>query len=127
MLDSFIEDKRPNGNGTVAITSILDNTVFTGTSDITTTNSAEYQMISPVRALLGADNSFINCWGGEIERDNFMVHMSQRFGADRGVTIRYRKNLTGLTLKTDLYLIFIMHISIIPADQYAGGDNFMPI
>lgn len=102
LLDYFIEDKRPNGNGKAAVDSILDGTGFFGTSDIAEKNTATYQMLSPVKALLGSDNSFVKRWGGEIERDNFQIRMLQRVGADRGVSIRYRKNLTGLTVKTDI-------------------------
>ena len=102
LLDYFLEDTRPTGNGALAISKILENTPFTGISDIETVNTAYYQMVSPVKAILGADNSFIKVWGGELERDNFFVRMEKRIGADRSVSIRYRKNLTGLRLVTDL-------------------------
>ena len=102
LLDYFLEDTRPTGNGTLAISKILENTPFTGTSDIETVNTAYYQTMSPVKAILGADNAFITVWGGEVERDNFFVRIKKRIGADRIVSIRYRKNLTGLRLVTDL-------------------------
>ena len=102
LLDYFIEDTRPTGNGAVAISRILDGTPFTGDSDITKQGTAYYQMMNPVNAILGADNSFVTVWGGELERDNFTVRMKSRLGADRGVSIRYRKNLTGLRFVTDL-------------------------
>ena len=102
LLDYFIEDTRPTGNGTLAISKILENTPFVGSSDITKQGTAYYQMMSPVKAILGADNSFIEIWGGEIDRDNFQIRMKNRVGADRGVSIRYRKNLTGLRFVTDL-------------------------
>ena len=102
LLDYFLEDTRPTGNGALAISKILENTPFTGTSDIETVNTAYYQTMSPVKAILGADNAFITVWGGEVERDNFFVRIKKRIGADRSVSIRYRKNLTGLRLVTDL-------------------------
>ena len=102
LLDYFIEDTRPTGSGAVAISKILANTPFTGTSDITKQGTAYYQMICPVKAILGADNSFIEIWGGEIERDNFQIRIKNHIGEDRGVSIRYRKNLTGLRFVTDL-------------------------
>ena len=102
LLDYFLEDTRPTGNGALAISKILAGTPFIGTSNIETVNTAYYQMMSPVKAILGADNSFIEVWGGELERDNFFVRMEKRIGADRSVSIRYRKNLTGLRLVTDL-------------------------
>lgn len=102
LLDYFIEDTRPTGNGAVAISRILDETPFTGDSDIAKQGTAYYQMMNPVNAILGADNSFITVWGGELERDNFTVRMKSQLGADHGVSIRYRKNLTGLRFVTDL-------------------------
>ena len=59
LLDYFIEDTRPTGNGALAISKILENTPFMGTFDIETVDSAYYQMMSSVKAILGADNSFI--------------------------------------------------------------------
>lgn len=102
LLDYFIEDTRPTGDGALATSRILDDTPFTGSSDIAKQGTAYYQMMNPVNAILGADNSFITVWGGELERDNFTVRMKSRLGADRGVSIRYRKNLTGLRFVTDL-------------------------
>ncbi len=102
LLDYFIEDMRPTGNGALAISKILENTPFTGTSDITKQSTSYYQMMSPVKAIWGADNSFIEVWGGEIERDNFYIRMKNQLGENRGVSIRYRKNLTRLRLVTDL-------------------------
>ena len=102
LLDYFLEDTRPTGNGALAISKILAGTPFIGTSNIETVNTAYYQMMSPVKAILGADNAFITVWGGEVERDNFFVRIKKRIGADRSVSIRYRKNLTGLRLVTGL-------------------------
>ncbi|MHB0741578.1 phage tail spike protein [Peptostreptococcus anaerobius] len=57
---------------------------------------------NPVKALLGnEDNTFINRWGGEIERDNFRITMKKRLGIDSGTQIRYRKNLTGYEAEID--------------------------
>lgn len=124
LLDDFIEDKRPEGNGAVAITSILSGTDFTGYSDISRTSIAIYQMISPVNALLSADNSFISRWGGEIERDNFAVRMLQRVGQDRNVSIRYRKNLIGMTVKTDLSNVVTR---IYPTGRQADGQTLLTL
>ena len=102
LLDYFIEDTRPSGSGALAITRILENTPFVGSSDIANQGSANYQMMSPVKAILGADNAFIEVWGGELERDNFNIRIKSHLGENRGVSIRYRKNLTGLRFVTDL-------------------------
>lgn len=75
---------------------------FTGTSDIETINSLRIVRLSVLSALIGdQDNSFINRFGGEIERDNFTVNMKTRLGADRGYRIAYKKNLTGIDVIED--------------------------
>lgn len=122
LLDYFIEDTRPTGSGAHAISEILKDTPFTGNSDITKQNTAYYQMISPVKAILGADNAFIKIWGGELTRDNFNVFMRSRAGADRGVTIRYKKNLTGLRLQTDLSGTFT---KIMPTGLQENGQTLL--
>lgn len=120
LLDYFIEDIRPSGSGVLAISKILENTPFTGTSDITEQGTAYYQMMNPVKAILGADNAFINVWGGELERDNFNVRMRNHLGTDRGVSIRYRKNLTGLRLQTDLSGVYT---KIMPTGLQENGHH----
>ena len=48
--------------------------------------------------LLGnSRGSVLDTYGGEYEFDRFLVKLHNRRGADRGVTIRYGKNLTGFS------------------------------
>ena len=57
---------------------------------------------NPVRAMLGSDdNSFVNRWGGEIERNNFNITFRKRLGIDSSVQIRYKKNLIGYEADID--------------------------
>lgn len=80
----------------------ISETRFTGTSDIAAENSLRIVRSSVLNALIGdQDNSFVNRWGGEIERDNFTVNIKQRLGADRGYRIAYKKNLTGIHIIDD--------------------------
>lgn len=52
---------------------------------------------STARALLGGgDNSILNVYGGELEFDAFTVKLWKNRGVNKGVTIRYGKNLTNL-------------------------------
>lgn len=44
----------------------------------------------------GSDGSVLDAYGGEYEFDRFHVRLLKRLGEDRGVTIRYGKNLTSL-------------------------------
>ena len=124
LLDYFIEDTRPSGSGALAISKILENTPFTGTSDITEQGTAYYQMMNPVKAILGADNAFIEVWGGELERDNFNVRIKNHLGTDRGVSIRYRKNLTGLRLQTDLSGVYT---KIMPTGLQENGQTLLKL
>lgn len=80
----------------------ISETRFMGTSDISLVTNMKIVRTSVLGAIIGdQDNSFVKRWGGEIERDNFTVNVKSRLGADKGVTARYRKNLTGLTLEED--------------------------
>jgi len=44
----------------------------------------------------GSEGSVLDVYGGEYEFDRFAVRLHKRLGADRGVSIRYGKNLTSL-------------------------------
>ena len=44
----------------------------------------------------GSEGSILDVYGGEYEFDRYNVRLLKRLGADRGVTIRYGKNLTSL-------------------------------
>lgn len=100
--DSFVQDK----DADTALSWILSHTQyehnFKGSSDIPKRNSARYIFKNPIQAILSDDeNSFVNRWGGEIVRDNFNIKMLQARGKDKGVCIRQRKNLKGITFETD--------------------------
>lgn len=76
---------------------------FQFVSDISTVNNARMVRLNPIQAILdpGTSNSFISRWGGEIERDNKRITMHERRGADRGVTIEHKKDLTGYEASID--------------------------
>ncbi len=59
---------------------------------------------NPMKAILSEDedqDSVYKLFGGELLRDNFTVKMLKNSGADRGVQIRYGKNLIGLSVDED--------------------------
>ena len=79
MLTDFIEDTRPTDcNGSLALSLILKDTKFKGSCDIDSLATSYYEMTNPINALIGADNSFINRWGGELERSYYMVNVWSR-------------------------------------------------
>lgn len=99
-LTLWLEDVRPtNLNGQGAATWLLDNAEgkkeIQIVSDIDTVATAYYQRMSLYKALHDNDNSFINRWGGEVQRRGYTIYINKRIGIDRGFTIREGKNLTG--------------------------------
>lgn len=108
LADNLLEDVYPkNLSGASAGNWILSRTQynhdFTFSSDVAKSTSARYVRKNPVEALIGTDdNSFINRWGGEIERNNFAISIiNKRQGLNKKKYVRYRKNLKGLTYTLD--------------------------
>lgn len=107
LADNFLEDVFPqNLNGAACLDWILSHTLdshnFNSFSDIQTVSSARYVRKNPIEAIVGdLENSFVNLWGGELERNNYTIKMLNRRGNDKGYKIRYRKNLTGLDFTID--------------------------
>lgn len=101
--DCWIDDKRPtNCNGQQALNSMITNQRYSGSSNISRTATAYYQDRNLMDAINGDDeNSFLNRWGGEIYFNNFKITINDRVGADRGVEIRYGKNMNGMTMNVD--------------------------
>lgn len=99
-LTLWLEDVRPtNLNGQAAVSWLLNNTEGTKeiqiVSDIDTLATAYYQRMSLYKALHDSDNSFLNRWGGEVQRRGYTIYINKRIGTDTGFTIREGKNLTG--------------------------------
>lgn len=107
MGDCFLVDVRPTDKTGQQALDIMTapNGKYSGESNISTVNTAYYQDKNLIEAINGDDeNSFINRWGGEIEFDNFTVKINYRLGEDRGVELRYGKNIPvdGFTYETDI-------------------------
>lgn len=85
------------------------------------TNAGNLAIATPVssRAALGAgDNSILGVYGGELEFDRYTVRLHGQRGADRGVTIRYGKNLTSLEQDENISNVYT---GVYP--YYSDGDN----
>ena len=107
ILTMWLEDVRPTmRNGNSAINYIFSNAttpnIFTVSSDITGLWTAYYQNKNVYEALFTADNSFIDRWGGEVYRRGFTIQINSKVGSDKGVSIRSKKNLTGLEISTNV-------------------------
>ena len=107
LLSNFCEDVYPqNLNGADYLNWILTHTQytsgFTGYSNIATIKSGRYVRMNPVECILGAENSMVNTFGGEIKRDNFKIYFNTRIGNDEGVKLLFGKNITGINVNIDL-------------------------
>lgn len=94
--DCWLVDVRPTKkNGQQALDLMTaPNKKYKGVSDIVGTSTAYYEFKNLVEAINGnIDQSFVNRWGGEILFDNYTIHINQRVGTDRGVELRYGKNI----------------------------------
>lgn len=66
-------------------------------TDKSTTAHFEHDTLMPARSVLaGTRGSILDVYGGEYEFDNFHVKLWQSRGSDKGVVIRYGKNLTDM-------------------------------
>ena len=76
---------------------------FTFVTDKTTV--ATYKQTAPasIRSRLGGvQGSILDCYGGEYEFDNYTVHLWAARGRNRGVVLRYGKNITDLSQEASI-------------------------
>ncbi len=103
--DTFVVNKTPKAALDQLLRSATTPHRFTATSSDTATRaSARVVRMNLAAAIMdqGSDNTFASRWAGELTRDNWHIHHTATRGADRGVVIRDRKNLTGYTSTIDL-------------------------
>ena len=77
---------------------------FSFDTDISLTGTLTTGRLNPIQVLLSDDEettSFVKGYGGELLRDGFRVSVKAALGQDRGVSIRYGKNLVGLEVTED--------------------------
>lgn len=85
------------------------------------TNAGNLTVATPLstRFVLGeGDNSIIRIYGGELEFDRYTVKLHGQRGTDRGVSIRYGKNLTSLEQDENNSNVYT---GVYP--YYSDGDN----
>lgn len=107
MIDMWLEDVRPtNINGQGVLTTLIDNSIgkkeVRAFSDISILSTAYYQDMNLYKALFDTDQSFINRWGGEIQRRGYDLTINKKIGRNRGIQIRSNKNLTGFNSDTNI-------------------------
>lgn len=81
---------------------------FTFKTELTDTTRLDMPVPLSVKAFLGGsnENSMLNMYGGEFIFDNFSVKLVENRGEDRGVSIRYGKNMTDMTQDEDTSQVF---------------------
>lgn len=83
-----------NANGQQALVTILADTGFTGSSNITIQNTLQYKLRNAMNAVNGTEaDSFTRCYGGEIACNNYNLTINTKRGADKGVRVTFGYNL----------------------------------
>ncbi|MHC5215667.1 phage tail spike protein [Enterococcus sp. LJL128] len=70
-------------------------------SDISTVSSSEFEITNPLNCIGGSQGSLLQNWGGEIKHEPFKISLLKNRGRENVTTIRYGKNLAGLSIETD--------------------------
>lgn len=97
---------------------------FAAYSDITKPNSAKNGEPQKLRSFLGGTSgSAIDTYGGELEFDNFNVHLWEHRGKDRGVVIRYGKDLTDIKQETNIAACYTHLFPFAKKTDAASGDE----
>ena len=107
LLDNMIKILKPSPSavGASVVQSLseacLSSHDFSFYSDLTSTaEDVEWENINPVEAMLG-ENGLVSKYGAELARDWYDVFLVRRVGNDTDVSIREKKNLTGISYDVD--------------------------
>lgn len=80
---------------------------FSFSSDISSTKPMMLKHPVSIRALMGGiEGSFVDLYGGEWHFDGYNCELFAARGADRGVTIRYGKNMTDLKQEENIAEVY---------------------
>ncbi len=127
LLGNFILNLNKTGTASAVLSSMKSalqySTPFTFSTDITASGTVTGERKNPVELLLdGSDDvtSFVNVFGGEIERDGYNVTLHLAMGEDRGYRISYGKNLVGLSVTEDISSVVTRYYTL-GADGLTGG------
>ena len=106
---------------TAMVANAVENPPFTFSTDLTG-NEEELKVERPVSIRSLFSDSGIGMYGGEWVFDRFSVSLVQNRGEDRGVTIRYGKNLTSLQQEENCS---DMYTAVMP--YWVGNDQYIPL
>nr|DAX50764.1 MAG TPA: tail protein [Caudoviricetes sp.] len=82
--------------------SAVDPVSYNFISDIQTSKDTSMDIRNVLNAIAGEEGSFIDTWGGEIKRTNNTIFLYSKRGKDHVTTIRPRKNLKNVKVKSSM-------------------------
>ena len=95
--DAYVVDKTCNDALDHLNNACDAETPFTTLSDVQQINSARVVR----KSLEEAISTVLEGWGGHLVRDNFNIEIRNEIGQDKGVTLRYGKNIQDIQVKED--------------------------
>lgn len=107
LLNNFLLDTSPTNLscqsfGTWILSKTNFQTDFTYYSDISSSASARYVRRNPIEAIMGdLENSMLNLFGGDLERDNFTIKQLTQRGSNTGLKLIFGKNIKSIKITTD--------------------------
>lgn len=108
LLDNLCDKISFSGTGAAALQALQEAFAypmpFSFDTDVPLSGALVTGRMNPIQVLLSDEEestSFVKGFGGEMLRDGFRVSMQAALGKDRGVAIRYGKNLIGLDVTED--------------------------
>lgn len=121
---NLVKSVTMKGNGATAMSqlqkAIVNPSIFTLYSDITTSSTSGLNYVNPMEAIAGTQGSFLQYWGGEMKRENRRVAMLNRRGRDNVATFRLGKNINGLRYTVDTSKLVTQ---IVPTVNLTQGDT----
>lgn len=102
---NIVKSVTMKGTGSTAMNqlqeAIVNPSIFTLYSDITTSSTSTLNYVNPMEAIAGTQGSFLQYWGGEMKRENRRVAMLNRRGRYNVAKFRLGKNISGLRYTVD--------------------------
>ena len=108
----------------------VDSIEYNFISDIQTAKDTNMDIRNVLNAIAGEEGSFIDTWGGEIKRTNNTIYLYSKRGKDHVTTIRPRKNLKNVKVKSSMagkFTRILPYVTFTPegeneAEQVIYGD-----
>lgn len=125
-----IKSATPSGAWEQLKRAAVDPIEYNFISDIQTAKDTNMDIRNVLNAIAGEEGSFIDTWGGEIKRTNNTIYLYSKRGKDHVTTIRPRKNLKNVKVKSSMagkFTRILPYVTFTPdgeneAEQVIYGD-----